>query len=77
MTADEQAEVSKLAQSARGRRRQHLPTDPKVISSNKLTILLIELYEQGVAISEMAKHAKVTYHSIYARLEEHLRSKNA
>lgn len=62
-------EILKLAPDARKARRQHGDKDPKVIASRELTTLFKRLFEEGYAISAIAKSADMTYHSVSARIK--------
>lgn len=61
--------IEELAPEARLARRQHGPTDPKVVASKELTTLFKHLREEGYAISSMASAADMTYHSVAARIK--------
>lgn len=61
--------IEELAPEARLARRQHLPTDPKVVASKELTEIFKKLREDGCSISAMAKAAGMTYHSVAARIK--------
>lgn len=63
------SKINELTPLARKARRQHIPTDPKVLASKELTRLFKSLLEDGHTISEIAKVAEMAYHSVLARVK--------
>lgn len=61
--------IKTLAPQARLARRQHRDNDPKVEASKELTVLFCKLRGEGCTISEIAKAADMTYHSVSARVK--------
>lgn len=61
--------IKTLAPQARLARRQHRDSDPKVEASKELTVLFCNLRQEGCTISEIAKAAEMTYHSVSARVK--------
>lgn len=66
---DAAARILEIAPDARLARRQHQPSDPKVLASQELSTIFIALHDQGCSISEIAKAAQMTYHSVSARIK--------
>lgn len=67
---DALAKMQELIPEARLARRQHSADDAKVIASAQLTDLFYDLHSnQNCSITEIAKAAGLTYHSVSARIK--------
>lgn len=66
---DDLTRIEEIAPEARLARRQHSATDPKVLASKELTAIFKRLRNEGCSISNMAKAADMTYHSVAARIK--------
>lgn len=66
---DAAMKIKMLAPEARLARRQHQENDPKVEASKELTDIFCQLRKEGCTISEIAKAAEMTYHSVSARVK--------
>lgn len=70
ISADHLKRIAEIAPLARLARRQHAEDDPKVLASKELTTLFKTLaLDQGVGISNIARSAGMTYHSVSARVK--------
>lgn len=68
--ADVEAKIKELIPEARLARRQHEPTDPKVLASKELTEIFCKLRQDKCPISVIARAADMTYHSVSARIKQ-------
>lgn len=63
-------QIQELVPLARLARRQHKENDPKVVASQQLSELFLNLQLRGCSITTISKAAGMTYHSVAARINK-------
>lgn len=72
LSADEVAELARLIPVARSARRQHAPTSPARLASERVTEVLALAHAEGRAsIRELALATGISYHSVARRVRLH------
>lgn len=71
ITPEDSQKLALLAQKASKVRGLTPPTAPSRVAQQELEQLLLDFYQNGVTVTELARHCNVTRRAIYQRLEKY------